>query len=219
MSLSTSLPTKTELYNYYDKTNNQSDALTLNIHNHNNISKLNESEASYNFNNNIYEPNVSNINSEIVNNENISANPYPDFIKNQNTSIIGFDNVRQYEPGPPPYGTNINQKPYENYNNNLVNNNYYQNKYINNQINHPVEVKNSISDDELVEVEVDSCTRCISILTLICCCPCICCFICCDDSDKNVSYCEQLGRLCCCKKILIRRKDAKTPGFHYKYKP
>ena len=215
MSLSTSLPTKSELYNYYNKANNQSDTITLNIHNHNNIAKLNEPETSYNFNNNIYEPNVSNINSEIVNNSNLTTNPYPEFIKNQSTNMIGFDNVRNYEAGLPPYGTNINQTPYDNYNN-LVNNNYNQNKLINNQVNHPVEVKNNKSDDEIVEVEVDFPLRCLSILTMICCFPCICSLYCCNDSDKRVCFCEQFGRLCCCEKILVRRKDVNKPGFHYK---
>ena len=129
--------------------------------------------------------------------------------------MIGFDNVRNYEPALPPYGTNINQKSYDNYNN-LVNSNYNQNKLIHNQINYPVEVKNNISDDDIVEVEVDSSVRCLTILTMICCCPCICSLYCCNDSDKRVGYCERFGRLFCCKKILVRRKDANNPGFHYK---
>ena len=41
---STSIPTKSELYNDTNNTNNQSDYITLNIHNPNNISKMIESD-------------------------------------------------------------------------------------------------------------------------------------------------------------------------------
>ena len=230
--MSISLPTKSELYNNTNNINNQSDVITLNIYDKNNIAltQVNGQETGYAFKNNIYDTNDSNINKEIITNS-----------KNQQINFIGLDNVRNEQPKLPPYGVNINQKPNENNfigldkvsneqpkqppyganinqkpyaNDNFLNSNYNKNNIVNNQFNNPVLVQKNKLDDDFVEVEINPCLRCCTICSMLLCCPCLCLGSSIENSKKNVSYCEQFGRLCCCEKILVRRGDANNSLFH-----